>query len=598
MPLTNRISFYDQLALRNKEKLQNVKRKLSFNSFLRLAVFLAGAVAVYIFYRNTTVMGISLAFTTVSFLFLLVRHGKLTKEKERCETLLKISEDELKAFAHDFSAFNGASERIDPGHDFSFDLDVFGEKSLFQVLNRTSLKIGKERLADFLEKPLDNKAKIQERQQAVTELAQKQDFCLEFRVTGHVSGNIFSSLEDVKNTFSLKEYFRFPLVWKLLTIFVPVAYVIYIGCILTGWTSGSSFLLVYLSTLGLSSVPLKKVKAIWLNFDKKAKALSTYSELFKHAETATFNSILLQKLQQKIAEGKKASKSIEQLAKYIQNLDQSFAFPVLLIVNPLFLWNVLFALKTESWLKKNHKKAKEWFSALAEMDALVSLAAFTSNNPDYTFPEIADRFCVQGQQLGHPLIPRGKCVKNDIVITRKPYFMIVTGANMAGKSTYLRTVGINHLLASIGAPVCAETFCFYPGRLLTNLRTADSLVNNESYFFAELKRLKMIIDSLESGENGLFIILDEILKGTNSEDKQKGSFALMRRLIHLGGSGIIATHDLALGELENGFPDTVKNVHFDADISNDTLSFTYKIQEGIARNMNASFLMKTMGITE
>lgn len=169
---------------------------------------------------------------------------------------------------------------------------------------------------------------------------------------------------------------------------------------------------------------------------------------------------------------------------------------------------------------------------------------------------------------------------------------------MAGKSTYLRTVGVNHLLASVGLPVCAKRLTFFPGRLLTNLRTSDSLVNSESYFLAELKRLKMIIDRLESGEEGLLIILDEILKGTNSEDKQRGSLALMKRLVRLGGNGIIATHDLALGSLEQEFPQEISNWHFDAVLQDERLTFSYKLQEGVARNMNASFLMRTMGITE
>lgn len=169
---------------------------------------------------------------------------------------------------------------------------------------------------------------------------------------------------------------------------------------------------------------------------------------------------------------------------------------------------------------------------------------------------------------------------------------------MAGKSTYLRTIGVNHVLASVGLPVCADELTFFPGRLLTNLRTSDSLVNSESYFLAELKRLRMIIDRLEGDEEGLLIILDEILKGTNSEDKQRGSLALMRRLIGLDGIGIIATHDLALGNLEDEFPQEIKNCHFDAVIRDDALTFSYRLQEGIARNMNASFLMRKMGITE
>ena len=191
---------------------------------------------------------------------------------------------------------------------------------------------------------------------------------------------------------------------------------------------------------------------------------------------------------------------------------------------------------------------------------------------------------------------RTTCVKNDIEFTEYPYFLIITGANMAGKSTYLRTIGVNFVLACMGAPVCADSLRFTPSNLVTSLRTSDSLNDNESYFFAELKRLKMIIDRLESGEK-LFIILDEILKGTNSVDKQKGSIALVQQFIRLQSCGIIATHDLLLGSLEQTFPQHIKNYRFEADITNDTLTFSYRLKEGIAQNMNATFLMKKMGIT-
>lgn len=274
----------------------------------------------------------------------------------------------------------------------------------------------------------------------------------------------------------------------------------------------------------------------------------------------------------------------------------SEAYPILLIINPVLLWNVRYAVKVESWTLNNKENIQVWFDAIARFDTLVSWAVFAFNHPDYVYPGTADKFIFKGSALGHPLLHRDICVRNDVDISSTPYFMVITGANMAGKSTYLRTIGINHTLACAGAPVCAQSLVFYPGRLVTNLRTADSLADNESYFFAELKRLKMIIDRLQSGEE-LFIILDEILKGTNSVDKQKGSLALMKQLISLDGNGIIATHDLLLGQLEKEYPDNVKNYRFEADITNEHLSFTYKMREGIAENMNATFLMKQMGIT-
>lgn len=230
------------------------------------------------------------------------------------------------------------------------------------------------------------------------------------------------------------------------------------------------------------------------------------------------------------------------------------------------------------------------------MDALCSLAAFAYNHPDYTWPIPTERpFTLCAERLGHPLIHRDRCVRNDICMEKRPCFMIITGANMAGKSTYLRTVGVNYLLACMGAPVCANRMTFYPAHMVTSLRTTDSLNDNESYFFAELKRLQEIINRLNTGEE-LFIILDEILKGTNSVDKQKGSLSLIKQFIHLKTNGIIATHDLQLGSLSNLYPDNIRNYRFEATIANNELTYSYRMQEGVAQNMNACFLMKKMGI--
>ena len=291
-----------------------------------------------------------------------------------------------------------------------------------------------------------------------------------------------------------------------------------------------------------------------------------------------------------------ASHAINQLKSYHNNLTVSYTFPVLMLFNPYLLWNVKYAIKVEQWTEKYKSEIEQWFEAIAQFDMLVSMGVFAFNHPDYTYPQVSDKFRFEGKALGHPMLHRDKCVRNDVNICKTPYFLVITGANMAGKSTYLRTIGINHTLACAGVPVCTESLTFYPCRLVTNLRTADSLADNESYFFAELKRLKMIIDRLQSGEE-LFIILDEILKGTNSEDKQKGSMALMKQLLSLNGNGIIATHDLLLGNLEQEYPDNVKDYRFEADITNDQLTFSYKIRKGVAQNMNACFLMKKMGIT-
>ena len=253
-------------------------------------------------------------------------------------------------------------------------------------------------------------------------------------------------------------------------------------------------------------------------------------------------------------------------------------------------------MQIERWRSRYASLLPDWLDAVGGVDALCSLAAFAYNNPDYAWPEIASEpFVLEASRMGHPLMSREKCVRNDVDVPSKPFFLIITGANMAGKSTYLRTIGVNYLLACIGAPVCAERMKLYPAHLVTSLRTSDSLNDNTSYFFAELKRLKLIIDKLKAGEE-LFIILDEILKGTNSTDKQKGSMALIRQLMRLKADGIIATHDLALGTLADSFPDNIRNYSFEADIAGGELTFAYRLRAGVAQNMNACFLMTKMGI--
>lgn len=596
MTRQERVTHYTHTSNTQKAEAARLSRQIYAIGTVRLLVFVAGVAAIYLFHKNLQLVA-ALAFTTLAALVALMKYSeKLQEEKRYAISLHKICEDELQAFQGDFSAFDGADEKIDPQHDFSFDLDIFGQKSVFQLINRTVLKTGKETLCRILQFPLLEKHEIQKRQEAIGELAREENFCLRFRTTGAVSDDVFGTENDVKQAFSSRPKLNNSTLWETLCVVVPAVYLIYGALVAAGTVSAAYFGLLYFATLTLSFVPIKAVRNIRSNFDKKTKILDTYAKLIQTVENQPSASPLLTDTKRLLGENNSASTSIKQLSAYCRNLDLSFTL-ALLLLQPFLLWNVRYALKIEKWMQLHSDDAEKWFAALAQYDALVSLATFAANNPDYVFPQIADNsFLLSAKNMGHPLIAREKCVRNHIEISRKPYFMIVTGANMAGKSTYLRTVGINLVLAGIGAPVYAEMFRFSPTRLLTNLRTADSLVNNESYFFAELKRLKMIIENLQSSDAGLFIILDEILKGTNSTDKQKGSFALMRRLVKLGGNGIIATHDLALGKLESEFPHEIENFFFDAHIEGDKLSFAYTLQRGIAETMNASFLMKKMGI--
>lgn len=594
--IEERIRTYEILVSENRKKSDRIGKQMHLLGSFRLILFIGTLIAIYMLVGDYQLLIPLLIVMALSFAYLFKKHDSLSDRKESAEFLIQLAENELKAFRHDFSVFNGAGEKRDPAHPFSYDLDIFGEDSFFQQINRTVLPIGEQKLAEMIQYPLTDKDAILGRQQTIMELAGKEGFCLHFRTAGMKISS--SSVKELHFTASdPDDGLSQNKIWKAAVWVTPFLYLVFIFLWLTGIVPGGLFLYLYLFTFALSLIPMKRVKAIWVMFDKRSKRLDAFASLFKISEQEKCESQLLKSLQKQLILHKKASDAISELSKISRNLDVGFTL-AMLVLNPLFLWTTLYALKIERWMKHHGGEVDTWFALLAEMDALISLGTFAVNHPDYCYPGISDSHCFRGEGLGHPLIPREKCVKNDIDLSHKPCFMIVTGANMAGKSTYLRTIGINHLLASVGLPVYAERLSFYPGRLLTNLRTSDSLVNSESYFFAELKRLKMIIDRLVSGEEGLLIILDEILKGTNSEDKQRGSQALIKRLVALGGCGIIATHDLALGDLETQYPQEIKNWHFDALIHEDALTFSYKLQEGLARNMNASFLMRKMGITE
>lgn len=580
---------------RETVRLSELKRKIFQIGTLRLIIVLACVGLCYVLWGNGLLVSATILISIILFLYILKFHNRLYIKKRYCELLVQNAENELKAINYDFSAFDGAPELIDANHSYSLDLDMFGNHSFFQSLNRSVTSFGKERLAAILLNPSREKENIEARQKAVKELVYKSKLLTYFRAKGQMS-----EAEDLNVEYFSQQFLQTkPLAktfWRYMIYIVPASFAVAVLLYVLGIVPVSVLGLCWTIFFVVSLVPLKDIVQKKNLFEKKMDVLNTYSELFKIIEDENFESGKLKNIQVKVKRGDSASEAIRQLKSYSDNLDQSSNVLGLLALNPFFLWNVIYGIKIEKWIYRHRDDIRQWFEALAAFDSLVSMAIFAYNNPNYTYPEVADTFTLEGKDLGHPMLNRSVCVKNDVTVSTQPYFLVVTGANMAGKSTYLRTIGINLVLACAGAPVCASSLKFYPYQLVTNLRTSDSLADNESYFFAELKRLKMIIDRLQSGEQ-LFIILDEILKGTNSEDKQKGSIALMKQLVSLSGNGIIATHDLVLGNLEKEFPDAIKNYRFEADIKDEQLTFTYKIREGVAQNMNASFLMKRMGIT-
>ncbi|MDR0732972.1 MAG: hypothetical protein LBF08_02750 [Dysgonamonadaceae bacterium] len=592
-------AYYSARADKTRQTLSALKKQIYWMGTVRLSAFVGAAVLVY-FLRAQGASAISIIVCSglVVFLVLLKISNQLQKKKSRLEIFLACDENEINAINYDFSAFDGAPERADSGHAFSPDLDIFGNHSLFQSVNRTCTAYGKQALVERFSTPFQSTEKIKSTQKSIAEISRIPDFIHRFQVAGLSCPSRDSDLQEIASFIAAPAVIRSKTFWKILRYAVLLLWIVCVGWAIAGTVSSSAIVVLYLLALGISEIKAKKINDLQRWIGKKVAIFNTYSELIKIIENGDFQSGLLREFQAEFTVwGARASVCIGRLAQLSSELDQRANVMVHLLLNPLALWDISKAIAIDEWKNVYGRQTEIWIKTLGEWDALCSLGKFAFNHPDYVFPELTgDYFEMRGKNLGHPLMNRETCVRNDIDIAKKPYFLIVTGANMAGKSTYLRTVGVNFALACMGAPVCADALRVCPAALVTSLRTSDSLNDNESYFFAELKRLKMIINRLQSGEK-LFIILDEILKGTNSTDKQKGSLALVGQLVGLQSCGIIATHDLLLGGLAKDFPDNIRNHRFEADIKGDGLTFSYRLQDGVAQNMNATFLMRKMGIT-
>lgn len=592
------VLLYRQTIEETFTNLSAIQNRIYRISSVRILLFLAGVGGLIYFYPSgwSVVLPVCLV-TFIPFLALVKYHNRLFYRKEYLEKKIKVYEDELSAIDDDLSPFDGGKEYIDPAHVYSFDLDLFGNHSLFQLVNRATTIFGKERLKEWFIRPLLQKRQIEERQEAIREITPELKFRQRFRILGLLYKGEHADREEIRKWIGSPNIYlgkkRFRILLYLIPLINAVLWSLAFAGILSYSWPGLAFVLFIITSIAFQ----KNISKIQSMYGKKFKILATYASQIRLIEKQQMHAAYLKQIRAKLMAGdKSASVALDRLSAELNRLDQRNNILLSAIMDGLLFWQLRQVIRIEAWKSQYAHYLPEWLEAVGEMEAVCSLSTFAYNHPDYTYPLINDRhYVLAASQMGHPLMKREKCVRNDLSMDKRPYFIIITGANMAGKSTYLRTIGVNYLLACIGAPVFAEHLEIHPAELITSLRTSDSLTDNESYFFAELKRLKMIIDKLEAGEK-LFIVLDEILKGTNSTDKQKGSFGLIKQFIQLQTNGIIATHDLKLGKLEEIYPQNIRNYCFEADIKGDELTFSYRLKEGVAQNMNACFLMEKMGI--
>lgn len=595
------IEFYSESAAFHGRIQSKEEKILIMLSLLRLVCFLGGLFAViFIIVKGHQGIALITGFLfLLLFLYLLRAYSKHSVLRDLATNRVRVNSNEIKALEGDFSAFNSGDKYINHLHDYSYDIDIFGEGSLYGYLNRCVTSHGSDILAGWLSDPYDLVNDLMSRQMIIKELAENVEWRHEFTAEGMRTSleknGITRLVEWMQHSVDLKR----TKVNNFLIHTMPVVALVMLILVLAGYINNVYLILVLLFNLGYVAAGLQRNNKVHQAVSGHYSYLSSMNRLLEVVDKGDFKTKELVDIQNDISGSSgSASLAIKKLGKLIQAFDSRLNIFAGFLLNGFLLWDYHCIARIDKWRDSYKELFPAWLDVIGSLDAYSALANYTFNNSGFVFPQTSPVLTVfEATAMGHPLIDERKRVCNDFKIDQEGRICIITGANMAGKSTFLRTVAVNYVLAMTGAPVCALQMSFVPLRLFTSMRTTDSLSGNESYFYAELKRLRILKERAEAHEP-VFFILDEILKGTNSADKTYGSRLFIIKLINNKGTGMIATHDISLGDLEKEFPQKIFNKCFEIDISGDTIEFDYKLQDGITRKMNAVLLMHKMGILE
>lgn len=588
---------YKERAEESRGQAEQTGKKLLYLSLMRLFVFIAGVTLLIVLWTVSQAAAVATFIAAlIIFIYLLRAYAYQSFKKAFYDNLQGINEKELRGLDNDHSCFDGGDEYIDQHHDFSHDIDLFGDYSLFQYLNRTCTGRGRDLLAHWLLSPSGLSGDMEKRQEAVRELAPMVAWRQEFNAYGMMGTTGQKDIDDFSAWLREKPYYLGNIKYRVLRVLMPALALLTLILAIAGILHYSFFILVFLINLAIISINLRIINHKHAMVTQKHNMLKTVRNLVSHFEDQDFKSSYILHLQKSMSAGSEpASQSIKRLSKIIQAFDSRLNMLMAIPLGGILLWDIQCLFRLESWKQSASELLSEWFENLGHTDALCSLACYAGNNEHFSYPlKSGGDVYLQAEGMGHPLIPAETRVNNDFTISRPGEINIITGANMAGKSTFLRTVAVNLVLAMTGAPVCAGKLSFTPCTIYSSMRTTDSLSDSESYFYAELKRLRELKERLERKEN-VFFLLDEILKGTNSKDKSEGARIFIEKIIEYGATGIIATHDILLGSLAGKF-ENVKNRCFEIEIEGEEVKFDYILREGITSKMNAAILMKQMGI--
>jgi hypothetical protein len=592
------ISIYLQEKKEFEERLAKLKKKQNIFGWIRLSVIVITALVAFYLFNSAVLFGISAIVIGIALFLMIVSLDTGNNEKiENFRLLIRINQEEIDSINNHYEYKYDGQEFLPAEHDYAHDLDLFGKYSLYQLANRANSEQGKLLLATNFLNALPV-AEIKQRHEALRELSplykwrqQLQAISLRTHITVATQKRTEEWLGNGQYIFNQGFWRTFITTYSIITVASAVAAAF-------DYLPSSVFSLLFVFYFFFSGFLSKRVIRAHHQLDRIVPEIDTLSEMIKWVEEQNFEAPLLKDLQESVRSGKtNAYSEIKELKTILNRFELKVRSTlVFLVINSFLLWDVRQMRALNEWKKKNSEKLPLWYDLIARFEVLNSLSTVHFNYPDWALPDfIDDYFHLNANDVGHPLIKQEKRVSSDFYIKGQGRIALITGSNMAGKSTFLRSLGVNIVLAQIGAPVCATSFVLSPNKLMSSMRIADNLAENTSTFYAELRKLKTIIEAVNRHEP-VFILLDEILRGTNSLDKHTGSEALIRQLIKKGAVTVLATHDVALSKLENEYPGCLINYHFDVQVAGEELYFDYKLKHGVCTSLNASILMKKIGI--
>ncbi|WKN46089.1 MutS-related protein [Tunicatimonas pelagia] len=581
-----------------QQQAQILQKKYNQVSILRIVFFVVAIISIVYLAnaRLTDLFIIALVVSVVGFVLIIRWHQRIKQKYEHSERLSTINQEELHRLNYQLHSFDSGETYQDARHPYSGDLDVFGEHSLFQLINRSATRKGKDFLADWLRQPAA-KPEIEARQAAVAELKDQLDWRQAQQAHGRQVDTTQEDIQQLLAWASSPPAVSNQKVYQIVQYaFSALAVLLIVAAFVLPTVQWYIPMIVILVNMAIVGTTAKAAEKVHQQTNKSVTTLQAYRYMMEGVEQQSFQSEKLQSLQNELkGDGKSASASIKELSYILSNFDARGNM-MYHILNVIFLLDVHWLLRADRWKAQTKDHVEAWLNSMGEVEALDSIASFAYAQPDFTFPAISgERHYIRTEAMGHCLIPPQQRVSNDFAMQGRGTINIITGSNMSGKSTFLRTVGTNMVLALTGAPVCAQQFEVAVMQVFSSMRTQDSLEENVSSFYAELQRLRQLLTMLEAPQLPVLFMLDEILKGTNSHDRHHGAASLIKQLGKLVSSGFVSTHDLELGKLADELPN-LRNYNFTSTIAGDEIIFDYKLHDGVCQSFNASKLMEKMGI--